>query len=348
MTAYFLVLAAVVVAGMLGNARVDETERRMTPALLLAALVMILFVGLRDRVGVDWLNYRWILTRAAYQDLGQALTTANPAYQLLNYLAHQLDVGMWFVNLVCAAIFVWGLFRLVACQPFPWLAVLVALPYLIIVVGMNYTRQAAALGFLMAGMASTSRGGSPWRFLALAGPAILFHSSAVLALPLATIGFKQSRVIHAALVPIVLILFFSGALTGRIDHYTSSYVEIVQQSQGAAIRLVMCVIPAALMLLAGQRMRFNENEAIMWRNASLAAIALGVSLLFLPTSTAIDRLAVYILPLQIAVIARLPFVINSYIAAKFVVVAFATSVLSVFLFFAANAYAWIPYRNYLY
>ena len=77
---------------------------------------------------------------------------------LLNWFAGRNDLGIWFVNTVCGAIFSYGLIAFARSQPRPWLALVVAVPYLIIVVAMGYTRQAAAIGFAMLGLVQLSKG----------------------------------------------------------------------------------------------------------------------------------------------------------------------------------------------
>ena len=100
----------------------------------------------------------------------------DPGYQALNWLVQEWNGEIWWVNSVSAAIFAWGLIRLCQNQPRPMLAVLVAVPYLIIVVAMGYTRQSIAIGILMAGLASLGRGGSVIRFAIYVAVAALVPS----------------------------------------------------------------------------------------------------------------------------------------------------------------------------
>ena len=76
---------------------------------------------------------------------------------LLNWFAGQNELGIWFVNTICGGIFSYGLIAFARSQPRPWLALAVAVPYLIIVVAMGYTRQAAAIGFVMLGLSALAK-----------------------------------------------------------------------------------------------------------------------------------------------------------------------------------------------
>jgi hypothetical protein len=68
-----------------------------------------------------------------------------------------------------------------------------AVPYLVTVVAMGYTRQAVAIGILMAGLTSLFRGGSLVRFAANAVVAALFHKTSCMVLPLVIFASPRSR-----------------------------------------------------------------------------------------------------------------------------------------------------------
>jgi hypothetical protein len=111
------------------------------PFLTAAALPIALMIGLRFQVGADWFSYEGIYDYFRYADLNETLSIGDPGYSLLNWIGQRFGVGVWFVNLACGTIFTWGLFRFARQQPNPWLAIVVAIPYLVIVVAMGYTRQ---------------------------------------------------------------------------------------------------------------------------------------------------------------------------------------------------------------
>src|SRR5262245_47926819 len=107
------------------------TESRSAPArlfLVIGAIATAVLIGLRYKVGADWQNYQFIFEYASRFPLGRTLSVGDPGYQLVNWTVAAVGVRIWLVNLICAAIFTWGLFRFCRAQPFPWLAVLVATP----------------------------------------------------------------------------------------------------------------------------------------------------------------------------------------------------------------------------
>ncbi|OOY98796.1 hypothetical protein BOW22_07130 [Solemya velum gill symbiont] len=112
-------------------------------------LIFVLFIGLRFEVGGDWGNYLRYYEMAYGEPLASLLSgRGDPGYVFLNWIAANNDWGMGFVNLVCAVIFMTGLISFSSKQPAPWLALTVAVPYLVIVVSMGYTRQGVALGLI--------------------------------------------------------------------------------------------------------------------------------------------------------------------------------------------------------
>ena len=81
---------------------------------------------------------------------------------------------------------------------------------------------------------------------------------------------------------------------------------------------------------------------------SLLAIA---AYLLSPSSTPIDRLALYLIPIQIVVLSRLPGLFahadRPTMSIVTAVVAYSLAVQLVWLTFGQFAWAWLPYQNYL-
>ena len=314
--------------------------------LIAGALAIALLIGLRYEVGADWETYKFIFSFAAYDDLFDQLKKGEPGYQLINWTVNRLGAGIWLVNLICGAIFAWGLHRFARAQPDPWLAYAIAIPYLVIVVGMGYSRQAIALGILMAGLASFERGASVLRFAGYVAIAALFHKTAVVALPLVIFASERNRLLNVIAGLALSVLFYDLFLSESVDNYVKNYVGAKYNSQGAAIRVVMNLLPATLMLALGRRLGFPPHEERVWRAFSFAALGLLVLLLVSPSSTAVDRMALYIIPLQIAVLSRAYLLFRGEKAGKLVILGYAFAIQFTWLNFAAHARYWVPYQFY--
>lgn len=347
MAPYWLLFAYFAAGTFLAGGGGGPRTLTYRPFLLIGALLMTLLIGLRYEVGGDWYAYEDIFRSAQYYSLGEALGRGDPGFQLINWLVERSGAGIWLVNTICAAIFTWGLLKLSARQPEPWLAVLVAVPYLVIVVAMGYTRQAVAIGILMAGLAQLQRGASILRFTFYVAIAALFHKTAVMALLLVALtGGRRGTTVNLLIAIAASILFYNVFLEASVERLVRNYIEEKYSSQGAAIRVLMCVIPASLFLLRRKAFDFSPHEENIWRNFSYAALALLLLLFVVPSSTAIDRLALYVLPLQMIVFSRVPGRLIGHSFGRLYLIAYCAAVQFVWLNYANHAELWLPYRLY--
>jgi hypothetical protein len=341
----YWILFAVFVAGTLFTTTVPKERQLPTgPMFVAAGLFVALLVGLRYKVGGDWDTYAFIFTAAGRRDLFGAMDLGDPAYQAVNWLVFQAGFDIWAVNLICGIIFTWGLFRLCRTQPFPWAAVLVAVPYVIIVMAMGYTRQAVALGLLMAGLASFLRTGSSLRFAAYVFAAALFHKTAIIAFPLVALSAPRNRLLNWLFVPALSLWFYDLFLGDAMDGFVKHYVTVHYSSQGAAVRVLMNLFAAFLFALFRNRLGFSQAERALWRNFSLAAVLMTILLIIVPSSAAVDRMSLYMTPLQIGIIGRAPFLFRSRLPGTAALVVYAFSVEFVWLNFAQFSNLWVPYR----
>ena len=346
MIPYWLLFLYFAAGGLLEQG-VEELRPRRTSFLLLGALIIAVMIGLRFKVGADWSTYREIF---AFSRLvtGERMfhLVGDPAYALLTWSISHLGGAIWQVNLVCGIIFAWGLHRFARAQSNPLLAMCVAIPYLVVVVAMGYTRQAVAIGILMAGLASVIRGGSTIRFAAYVAVAALFHKTAVMVLPLVAFAQERGRVVNLLAGFALSILFYDLFLSESMNLLYRNYIQAEYSSQGAAIRVVLNVIPSVLFLINRRNFQFSRVESSLWFWFSLASLAFVALLIAIPSSTAVDRMALYMIPIQMAVWSRFP---TAYKLQKFgnaLVVIFSAAVLFTWLNFAVHARYWIPYQLY--
>lgn len=333
-------------AGAFLKARETPDFHKARPIWMFGGLLILLMVGLRYEVGGDWRQYQFMFAFAERASFGRIMEVGDPAYQLLNWIIGQLGGEFYWVNLVCAAIFTAGLFRLARVQPDPWLTVLIAIPYMVIVIAQGYTRQAAALGFIMVGLSSLIRGGSLVRFLAYTVAAAAFHRTAVLVLPLVIFSRPTNRLFNVIGGAAALVALFDVFLADSMETFLKNYVEQEYSSQGAAIRIAMLMLAAILFLLRRKDFGFPKAEDRLWYYFSIASFGALAMLLISPSSTAVDRLSLYLMPLQLVILSRVPFVYVGRAFGTLLVVAFSLAVQFVWLNFAAHADEWIPYRVY--
>ena len=312
-------------------------------------LLLVLMIGLRHEVGGDWLTYIDHIDRVRGLPLSEALKSGDPAYALLNLLATQLGGGAYFVNTVCAFIFAWGLVVYCRSMPLPWLALVVAVPYLVMVVAMGYTRQGVAIGLAMLGLVALDKG-RVLNFVLWVALAATFHKSAVILIPLA-IFHKTSRAwLEWVIVVGASVLLYGLLLRDSVETLKAGYLEAQYQSSGAAIRVVMNALPAAIFLKWRNRFYLSPAQRTFWTWMSLGALAFVVLLVISPSSTAVDRVALYWIPLQLFVWSHLPVALGQpgKASRRWVqrIVIYSAAVQLVWLFFAQTAFAWLPYQFY--
>lgn len=332
-------------------------RRQQLYFLYLFCGIFVFIIGFRYEVGGDWSAY--LLMKESIQAAGIPIISiiaggGDPAYILLNYIAPYSwhDKGMSFVNFVCAIFFMWGIFVFCKKQPKPLFSFALALPYLIIVVGMGYTRQSAAIGFaLMAFTAFTERRFRLYILCVLA--AALFHMSAVVMflLLLAKISSKNFFR-YSLLIFIVFVLsayFLQERILAKLGTYGSN--ELVD-SAGAIYRVMMNFIPALLFLFYRRFFRRYFADDLMYKTVfllSVFSLFFAAGVFFLTTLT--DRFALYFSIIQLIVypVFLYKFAAKDRRIVQTTVIFGYTVFFIVWLNFSAFAQnSWIPYRNYLF
>lgn len=323
---------------------------RMTPSWMITWMLLVVLIGLRYQVGGDWYNY----LEHFYDDFGvpflDLVQQSDPAYQTLTWIAIHLDLGIYGVNVMGAVLFVAGLLPFCRSMPRPWLALAVAMPYMVIVVAMGYTRQGIALGLAMLGLLALQRrstkGFAAW---VLAGAS--FHRSAVLLLPIAGLAAARKRIWIAAWMGAIALVGYVAFLERDVDTLYLNYIQRGYESQGAMIRLTMNAVAGMIYLLLQRRFGISRQATLLWRWIAILAVAMLATFIVAPSaSTALDRLGLYLLPLQVLVFSHLPGLFGSGRARKLwiaAILSYYASILAVWLLFANNAYAWRPYQNWL-
>jgi hypothetical protein len=327
--------------------REDGTQHTRLPFLLLAAIPTALMIGLRWQIGPDWENYLDQFNYSRLYSFMQGATHGDPGYFVLNWLMHRVDAPFWVLNFCCGAIFVAGLTAFCRRQPNPWLAFLVAFPYLVLVVAMSGNRQSVALGFMFFALNDFEQRRLN-RFAVLTVFAALFHSSVLLMVPLCLLSYTRSGLQRAVLLLVAAALayyFFQESFSIYARRYS---VEKIQ-STGVVYRLAMNGLAAILFLLFQGRFALNEHQTRLWRNISVATLVLIGLVLVVPSSTAVDRFLLYLFPLQFVVLSRLPKLLSGGRGGEgqltLLVVGYAALVQATFLLFGTYASSYIPYRS---
>lgn len=332
----------------LGNAR-----RLASSTVLFLVIFLTLLIGLRDQVGGDWYNYFPYLDTSFGLPFADVFKEEEPGYGLLNWIAANWGGSVYLVNSICGFIFSVGLLQFCRAQRRPWLALTLAFPYLITVVAMGYSRQGVAIGIEMIALLALQRD-RLLQFLAWIALAATFHRTVLilLILPASTISgnFRFSQLLRLFLLFGAAYGLYSAVIAPDIDYYVQGYIAAEYQSQGALIRVLLCFLPALAFLFNRHRFHLLPDVQRIWTLLSLLAVAATVGLFTVASSTAVDRLALYLIPLQLFVGSRIPDThLYGFSSANWnqLLTLFSLAVLVVWLLFAGHSSYWLPYRNLL-
>lgn len=315
--------------------------------LLFAWAVLTIVIGWRFKVGTDWPNYITLFSRISRSSFWDGLKQAEPSYAALNWVAGHLGLGLPTVNFICAGIFAYALIAFCMRERSPYLGLLVALPYLIIVVAMGYTRQGVAIGLCMLAITYFLRGKLVKSGLVVI-LAVTFHQSTLIVVPLIALANQNKRLVTSMLIIMVGVLGFY-LLSDRPDELYSFYARSRYDSLGALVRLSMNVVAAVIYFPLRKQLFEDPAERRLWGVFSIAAMVLALLLFLLASSTVVDRVALYLIPLQIAVLGRLPSALPRIQAYVLVMIAsYCFFIQFVWLNYAVYAKDWIPYRNILF
>lgn len=325
-----------------------ERNTKSNILLILAAAILTFFIGLRYEVGADWSSYVIIFESTKFISLDQLVEgRGDPGFYLLVWLTHKVGYEIWALNLVCAVIFVVGLVAFSKRTPNPWLSLAIAFPYLVIVVAMSGMRQATAIGFYFLALNAFSgrRLGAAVVWTCVAS---MFHASAIIMLGVAALSFTRNRLKMAGILIVTAAVGYF-ALRTSFGVYVDRYSQNIQSS-GTIFRLIMNFVPAIIFLKYRSKFRLDSHEEKFWRNLSYFSI-LSILLLFVvPSSTAIDRMSLYLIPLQCFVLSGSALLFGDGRREKKIVtvgvLTYLGTAMFVFLNFSATNFAWNNYQFY--
>ena len=167
----------------------------------------------------------------------------------------------------------------------------------------------------------------------------------MLLLPIAALASSRNRFLTGALVLGSTALLYYLLLDDSAEAMWTNYVTADMQSSGGAIRVTMNALPALLLIVFRRRLVPDPDERRLW--LWMAVFALACVPLVGIASTAVDRVALYLIPVQLFVFARLPRLATTTRTRHTLVlatVAYYAAVQFVWLNFATHSQYWVPYQ----
>lgn len=322
-----------------------RVDRELDEAIwLFLQLLLIFLIGFRYQIGGDWDSYlrEYDLYNIPFDEI---YWFKDPGHALVMWTSAALNLGIFPDNLISAIAFVTGLVSFCRRQPSPWLALAVAVPYLVIVVGMGYTRQSLAIGIMLMALPYLERG-EKIKYFALILLAMQFHQSVALAIPIGILVMYRGSMVKILAAFVFVLVVAVTTLQAQIENAYAGYIESQMSSGGGAIRVVMSAMAAILFFAFRRYWRGRWQDDAIW--TWFAILSLACLPLVSIASTAADRIALYFIPLQLAVYSRLPLLLKGTYMRTLVVVSVLlgyTAVEFVWLVYGSFSDLWIPYKN---
>ena len=320
--------------------------------LIITFLFLFVFIGFRYQVGADWYNYLFFYELGKDTDLKLILLGSDPAYKILNYLGHVFGYqDTFFVNAICGFLVLFFLLKSALKLEKYWLVLLICFPYYLLVVSMNYNRQAVAISIsLWAFCRLLESRFIQFTFLIIL--AALFHKTAIALLfflpILISTKFQYSKFfnifyIGISLILISIIIYYSSLQDTNI--YLQGNENI--NSKGFFVRWIYHLIPLLLFYKYNYFFKKQSYYPIIRYFCILVLFILPLGIIF---STLADRFNLYLIFFDLFVICTIFSNLSrtNKIFLLFTLIAFYT--LQMYLWFFHGVWsvkAWIPYQNYI-
>ena len=314
--------------------------------LLLFLLTFI--IGFRHEVGGDWFIYLPYIEYAKWYSFEETITKSDPAYSLLNWFGGNIFGGIYFVNFVCGLIFSFGLIYYCKSLPRFWLAITVAVPYLITVVSMGYSRQGVAIGVALIAISYLEKQ-KIFSFVFYITISALFHKSSLILLLISFFLINnKNKIMLTITITLSIVILYYLILAESLDKLITGYIESEYNSSGALIRVLMNALPGGLFLLSKNKLIIEKYKKKIWTIVSYISLIF-IPILFLsPSSTAVDRIALYLIPIQLFYWSYFPDLFKNNVNGVYYICILYFFIYIVWLFFSVHSYLWIPYNNILY
>ncbi len=330
----------------------EEANHRVNFLWVMFSIALALFIGGRWKTGGDWGNYYVNLEPFYWLTVDKAAATSKDiGYTALSIVASWFTTGIVFITMVSGITMAVALMLFCLAQKRPWLCMTVAFPYLVVVCGMGYIRQGIAVSFIMIGLLALSRE-KIGQYTAWVATGALFHGTALLLIPLGAITSRRNRLFVIAVIAAITIISFRWLIGSRADALVNNYVDVDASSSGALVRSFMSALPGLVFLRFRNQFGLKRSALLAWTALSAAAVATVPAVMLFSSSTVVDRLGLYLLPVQCFVYANMPDALarsrqERQLYAVGIILLY-IGVFFTFINYGDHAKSWFPYRFYLF
>ena len=319
-------------------------------------IILILFIGLRINVGCDWITYKEIFKVISNENIFNLKDGGRIeiGYALINKFISKIGGNIYLSNTIMATLFIVPLTISFKKLKKPFLSFLIAYPYLIIVIGMGPTRQAAAMSLIALSSFYINKNFKTFAIINIF--ALSLHLSSVftsIIILFSSRNLKESIRNNWILIVLLLLISISIFYIYTYDHlyykfYAYLFKTRFKDAKSHIIIWAMNIFPYIILFL---NKNINYKRINIFEVHKKVFIALCILPFFsLINTTLTYRLLISFIPYSIFLLTDLadkklfiPIKFNFYIYNFYSII-----LLSVWLNFSKHAYCWIPYRiNYM-
>lgn len=328
------------------------TKRNSGLALILCFTVFLIFLGLRYEVGMDWNNYEAKHQQMKMVPFSFMVYGPEPLSNVLMWVSANYGFDVVLSDMVSSLLLLIGVFALSRRTPNPWLGILAATPYLLLVTGLSILRQAPAIGLILYAISRWDQDRS-WLKGFWIGLATLFHTSALFGIVLVIQGLRMRRSVKIAMLcvvtfPMLFVIARLSVFSGSLAFYQEAYLgENSIVSSGALMHMGLVWLPSLIYLIFRKQLAeyIFDNRIVTVG----AVLALCTVVIYFVSSTVGSRIILYFYFVPIMVYPAIGAAADRERRGLIlsVIIAFHFFVLIAWLAFANNAHAHFPYENFL-
>jgi len=336
----------------------DDIKSKYSNSFFILLFSYLLFlIGLRYEIGGDWINYfnnfqainNIFFSNYFEQDLGILFKT-EPVLVLLNLITPNI----YIFNLSCSFIFLLGLFVLISSFDDKYLSIVIAIPFLILLVALGYQKQSVTLGFLMLSYNFYIRNNF-FLFIVFALISCLSHYSAsfiIIFILYDLIINKKTKInLFILILFIIFIIMFIIISFDKINNVLiNNYILEKQRSisNGVIPRLSIQIISIIFFFISYKYWNNRiEIKRIILFNIILTILTLPFVTLY---SNLIDRMLFYFMIIQLMIFGNYRIILYNKFYLMFRVSIYTLYLFLTFFWFTFSYFAdyWVPYNNILF
>ncbi len=306
--------------------------------------LLTIFIGFRFEVGGDWGQYEKFFYDAQNLSLLQSLSS-NLVYVYINKFAYYFGIQFYGVNLICASIFMFSLAFFLNDAKNRWLALAIAFPIIILILGMGYIRQGLAFSFSLFLIKSLEEK-KLLNSLLFYSLSVLTHKSAIfISSFLLFIFLWYHKRYFFLLLTISIPTFFALIFKDFYLHNIYNYIGEGQHmfSYGSLPRSFLILLIAILFLSFRNKFE-NMSKYQIFVFSSFSWMIIFLFPFCIVTSIVTDRLLLYLYTLKLVFISNVNLNDKTLKLFSFLIIFGYLFYLILWISFGINSISWLPYK----